>query len=118
MAGKTMGRELKRLTAITTIHHSIGANLELEEVSRIAVRELINIVGCAGCAILIIEGEKVKILAERGFLQTFRGMEFNTDMPAVKYIVNTKQAIFTGDILNSPAASCIPHGCSMNSLIC
>ncbi|MEA3254098.1 MAG: sensor domain-containing diguanylate cyclase, partial [Chloroflexota bacterium] len=100
------------------IHQSIGANLELEEISRIAVRELIGIVNCDGCAILLIEGDKVKILAERGFAQTFGGMQLDVDMPAIKYITNTKQAIFTGDLQNSPASSCVPHGCSMNSLIC
>jgi diguanylate cyclase (GGDEF)-like protein len=32
--------------------------------------------------------------------------------------LETKQGIFSGDILNSPTASCVPEGCPMNSLIC
>jgi len=32
--------------------------------------------------------------------------------------MNTKEGIFTGDVLSSPAASYVPHGCSINSLIC
>jgi len=82
------------------------------------VRELIGSVSCNGCAILLIEGNKVKILAERGFTRTFGELKLEVNMPAIKYITDTKQAIFTGDLQSSPASSCVPHGCSMNSLIC
>jgi diguanylate cyclase (GGDEF)-like protein len=115
---KTSAKETKRLTALVRINHSIGANLEVEEIARIVVRELAYIVDCDACAILLIEGNQVKILAEKGFSEAFAGVEFNIDMPAVKYILDTKQGIFSGDILNSPAARCVPQGCSMNSLIC
>jgi transcriptional regulator with GAF, ATPase, and Fis domain len=118
MAGGTKGKELVKLKAITKIHHSIGSSLELEEIAHVLVRELIDIVKCDACALLLIDGDKVRILAERGFSKTFGDIEFGADMPAVKYIVDTKQAIFTGDVLNSPAAGCVPHGCSMSSLIC
>jgi len=111
-------KELKKLRAITSIHYSIGALLELTEIARIVVRELINIVNCDGCAILLIEDDKVKILAEKGFSQTFGEISFSSDTPAIKHVVTTKQAIFTGDILASSAASCVPRGCQMNSLIC
>jgi len=67
---------------------------------------------------LLIDGDKVRILAERGFSETFGEIKFSADMPAVKYIIDTKQAIFTGDVLHSPAAGCVPHGCAMSSLIC
>ncbi|MBN2218701.1 MAG: sensor domain-containing diguanylate cyclase [Kosmotogaceae bacterium] len=118
MVGGTEEKELAKLKAITRIHHSVGSSLELEEISRILVRELIDIVYCDACALVLIEGNKVRILAERGFSKTFGEIEFSTYMPAVKYIVDTKRAIFTGDVLNSPAAGCVSHGCAMCSLIC
>jgi len=111
-------KELKKLTAITRIHHSIGSNLKLEEISRILVRELISIASCDGCAILLIKGGKVEILAERGFSKAFGEVEFNMSMPAIKYVVDTKQAIFTGEVMNSSVSSRVPCGYSMNSLIC
>lgn len=115
---KKAEKETKKLTALVQINHSIGANLEVEEIARIVVREIADIVNCDACAILLIEGSSVKILAEKGFSETFAGIDFNIDMPAIKYILDTRQGIFSGDILNSPAAGCVPHGCSMNSLIC
>ena len=118
MAGGKKEKELIKLKAITKIHHSIGSSLELEEISHVLVRELIDIVKCDACALLLIDGGKVRILAEKGFSETFGEIEFSADMPAVKHIVDTKQAIFTGDVINSPAAVCVPHGCSMSSLIC
>ncbi|MCX6004271.1 MAG: sensor domain-containing diguanylate cyclase [Chloroflexi bacterium] len=58
------------------------------------------------------------MLAEKGFSDAFGNLELSRDMPAIKYIMDTRQAIFTGDVLNSEAATCVPHGCAMNSLIC
>jgi len=118
MEDRATEKELRRLTAIARIHHSIGSNLRLEEISRILVRELMGIVSCDGCAILLIEGDKVRILAEGGFSKTFAEVGFDVDMKATKHIVDTKRGIFTGDIVNSPAASCVRSRCSMNSLIC
>ncbi|MBM3156872.1 MAG: sensor domain-containing diguanylate cyclase [Chloroflexi bacterium] len=110
--------DIRRMTAIIRIHHSFGSNLELDEISRIAVRDLVDIVGCDACAILLIEGNDIKILAERGFSKTLGQMKLTTDTPAIKYIMATRQSIFTGDVLDSPAAACVPAGCSMRSLIC
>ena len=111
-------KQMKILKAITEIHRSIGVKLDLEEVSRTAVQKLLSIVGCAGCALLQIDGRKVRILAERGFSKMLGGKDFSADMPAIKHIVNTKKSICTGDISNSIACGCVPDGCSMTSLIC
>jgi diguanylate cyclase (GGDEF)-like protein len=110
-------KKLKILSALTGIHHSIGRNLELEEISHILVEELVNIVSCAGCAILLIERDRIKILAEKGFWRMLGEKKFSAEMLATKYIVNTKQSICTGDIMNSPSAGCVPYGCFMNSFI-
>jgi len=118
MAGKAARRKIKRLAAITRAYLRIDRILEIDKISRIYLRELINMVGCDRCAIILIDADKAKILAERGFSKTFGELQFNTDVPAIEHVVNTKQAIFTGDIQSSPAADYIPHGCPINSLIC
>jgi diguanylate cyclase (GGDEF)-like protein len=110
--------EMKRLTAIIRIHHSFGSNLDLAEISRIAVRELVAIVGCDACAVLLIEDDEVKIMAESGFSRLFGQMKLTTRMLSIKYIISTKQCVFSGDVINSPAALCVPGGYSINSLIC
>lgn len=111
-------KELRRLKAITSIHHNFGTILELDEVCRIAVRELIDLFGCEGCAILSIDGNEVKVLAERGFSRTFGSTGFATEMPAIKYILDTGNAIFTADMVGSPASECVPQGSTIKSLIC
>lgn len=119
MEEKNTDKQLKIMSAIARIHQVIGARLELEEISRLLVNELVGIVEkSTGCAILLIEGSKVKVLAEKGFLVSMGMQEFTTDMPALKFIIETGQNIFTGDIWSSPAANCIPSGCTMSSLIC
>ncbi|MBU0678519.1 MAG: sensor domain-containing diguanylate cyclase [Verrucomicrobia bacterium] len=118
MNSGTETRETQRLNAIITIHHCIGTSLELEEIGRVVVRELVSIVGCDGCAILLLRDDKACVLAESGFSDMFGHAEFDAGMPAIDHIVCTQEAIFTGDVPNSPAAGCVPAGCSMASLIC
>jgi diguanylate cyclase (GGDEF)-like protein len=111
-------KQVRILQSLNRIHSSVGVNLELSTVARILVEELVEIVGCTGCAILFIDGKQVHIMAEYGFSKLFKDQEFNADMPAIKYIRDTQRCIFTGDIANSPASSCVPAGCNMKSLIC
>ena len=118
MAGKSIRRKIKRSVSITRAYLRIDRILELEKISRIYLRELADMVGCDGCAIILIDADKAKILAERGFTKTFKKLELNTDVPAIEHVVSTKQAIFTGDTQSNPAADYIPHGCPINSLIC
>ncbi|HEY92746.1 MAG TPA: GGDEF domain-containing protein [Dehalococcoidia bacterium] len=118
MAGKSVRRKIERSVAITRAYLRIERIQKLEKISRIYLRELADMVGCDGCAIILINTDKAKILAERGFTKTFKKLEFNTDVPAIEHVVNTKQAIFTGDIQSNPTADYIPHGCPINSLIC
>jgi len=118
MAGVAIGEELRRLTAITRIHRSVGVSVMPEEVSRILVREMSEVLECNGCAILLIEGEQARVLAERGFFNTLGQIEFNTDMPVMRHILDTAEPIITGDVANSPAAEFLPAGCQVKSLIC
>jgi diguanylate cyclase (GGDEF)-like protein len=118
MAARGAEEKLKRLKATVRVLRSMSANLELEEISRISVRELVDIVGCDVCAITLIEGNKVRVLAEKGFSKIFAEIKLTADMPAIKEIVKTKQAILARDVLSSPASSWVPQGSPMNSLIC
>ncbi len=118
MPNSTTGNEASRLSAIVRIHYSIGSILNLTEIGRILVRELTNMIDCDTCAIMLIDELGINILAERGFSKAFSKMELSKDIPAIKYVLDTKQSIFTNDVLSSPANGCIPYGCFMNSLIC
>lgn len=118
MSDRSTEKRLRILSAITRVHHSIGAETELEDFSRTVVEELVTIVNCTGCAILMIEESKVRILAERAFSKTHREMTFKTYMPAIKHVANTKTSIYTNDIANHPAADYVPAGRQMNSIIC
>jgi len=118
MADQSTHKQIKILKAMNRIHRSLGVNLELGTIARILVEELVDIVGCTGCAIMMIEEKKVLILAQYGFQKLLGDKEFTTDMPAIKHIRDTGLCIFTGDIPNSPASSCVPAGCNMKSLIC
>lgn len=118
MTNLELEKQLKILSAIARIHHNIGANLELDQIGQILVKELTEIVPCDGCAILVIDGNEVQILAEKGFLKMLGDTKFSTDMPAIKQIIETKKSIYSGDIMNGPEASCVPAECMMNSLIC
>ena len=111
-------KELKRLRAITTIHHNIGTTLELEVIARIVMRDIIDNLDCDAYAIILKERDELKVLTEIGFSYLFAGVERSAGMSAIKYIIETKQPIFASDIEGSPVAKCIPQGCSIQSMIC
>jgi diguanylate cyclase (GGDEF)-like protein len=114
----TIVRKIDYLASITRIHLRIGTIFELKKISRIYLRELIDMVSCDACAIIRIEGGKVRILAERGFLKTFGDVESSSDVPAIEYVVYKEQAISNGDVPSSPDTGYVPHGSSVKSLIC
>jgi len=117
MAERGNKKGYEELSAIMKIYRIIGKNLELKKISRVFVAQLVSTVGCARCSILLIESEEIRIMAEKG-LKVMNGKEeFNIDMPAVKYLMDTKQSIHTGNVMSSPVADCFPSGCSMKSLI-
>ncbi len=118
MIDKVTEKKAKMMSAIMSINQRIGINLELEEISKILVEELVTIVGCAGCAILLIEGGKVRLLAERDFSKIFKKRRFLADLPAVRHVVDNKKSICTGDVMSSPVVDSVPPGCSLTSLVC
>ncbi len=112
------GKGLEWLAAITRAHFRIGTMLELERISRIYLRELIDMAGCDVCAIMRINRDKTVILAERGFSKTIGERELSIEVPVLKHVMSTKQPVFAGDILNSHADSYIPHRFYIDALIC
>jgi diguanylate cyclase (GGDEF)-like protein len=118
MAGKSNEKQLKALSAINRIHGHIGENLGLEEISRIVVEELCNAVSCTACAIVLIEGEKIRILSLKGFSKMLAEGELLADLPVIKYVANKKEAICTGDIANHHVIGSVSGACFAKSLIC
>jgi diguanylate cyclase (GGDEF)-like protein len=118
MADKGTEKKARMMSAIMTINKRIGVDLELEEISRILVEELVAIVGCSGCAILMIEEGKVSILAERDFSKLFARRRFIADIPAIKHVVENKQGVCIGDITKSAILAGLPQECPLASLLC
>lgn len=111
-------KEFLILSAIARIHKSIGATLEIDEVGKILVNELTSILKCNACALLLIECDTVRVVAEKGFNKILGDIELTPELPAIQHIINTKRSIYTNDLSNSPVSSCVPKGCEMQSLIC
>ena len=98
ITGAEREKEYRTLVALTRIHQSIGALMDLDEIARILVREIKGVVNCDGCAILLIEKNGVKVLASLGFPHIFQEGQFTTDAPFIHYLVTTKQGIASGDV--------------------
>jgi diguanylate cyclase (GGDEF)-like protein len=117
MSNNLSEKEVTLLEAIVRIHHSIGAILDVNQIARILVRELSGILNCNACAILLIQGNAVDVAAQRGFSETFGKDKLTTEVPAIKYILTTRESFLTSDTTNSPIAECLPSGCDILSLI-
>jgi len=119
MVDSKIKKKLEILTAVSQIHQRVGAHLELEKVATILVDTLSDITNCEACAILVIEGDKISVLAERGFASSLMSINLSPEMPAIKLIMETKRPFFSNDLENDNIlASCIPAGCSAKSLLC
>lgn len=116
--GKKSGVDLKILKAIFNITNSIGSELELDKICDLMVEKIYQQVNCNGCAIILINGNKVKLQSEIGFGESIKEVEFSTEMPLIKYILSTKNKIFIGDIEKSNFKYSIPRGDLTTSMIC
>ena len=110
--------ELKYLKAINEINHAIGTELELQSVCDLVVEKISKIINCEACAILLIEKDKIAIPSEVGFRKALGDVEFTPESPAIKYIIDTRNSIVTGNLKKTDFVSCVPEGCSMTSLMC
>ncbi len=112
------GADLWILKAIFNITNSIGSELELEKVCDLMVDKIYQLVKCNGCAIILINGDRVKLQSEIGFGPSINEVEFSIDMPLIKYILSTKNKIFIGDIEKSYFKYSIPRSELTSSMIC
>ncbi len=94
----------------------VGRISKLDKICRIYLRELLDVVRCDECAIVLANGDKAEILAQKVFSQIFPSAEFNSAIPAIRDMVVTKGAISTADIAGSSVARYIPS--TIRSLIC
>ena len=118
MDAKIKEKERQKLKAVVRVLRSNSADLELEVTARICVRELINITDCDVCATLLIDGNNIEILAERGFTKKYGKIVSKADMPLVEYVVDTGQAIFTTDVQSNPLLTNLGLQHVVSSLIC
>jgi len=116
--GEKPGVDLKILKAIFNIINSIGSELELDKICDLMVEKIYQQVNCNGCAIILINDNKVKLQSEIGFGESIEEVEFSTEMPLIKYILSTKNKIFIGDIEKSNFKYSIPRGDLTTSMIC
>jgi diguanylate cyclase (GGDEF)-like protein len=114
MVRRNSQKQVRILQALNRIHHSIGANSELEMVFRISIEELFDIVRCDRCVILSIAGKTVRILAQDGFSKKVGNKEYAVVMAVLKHTVKRRRCISSGDVASSSA----PTGGHMGSLIC
>lgn len=114
---KKAEKQARLLSSLARIRHGMEAKLKLEEISRIVVEELITVRSSSGCAILLIEGSEFRVLAERGSLELVEKLQFRTDAPGIKSIIDTKQSFCTGDVNNGVARDWVPPGGAVNSMI-
>ena len=112
------GVDLKILKAIFNITNSIGSELELDKICDLMVEKIYQQVNCNGCAIILINGDRVKLQSEIGFGESIKEVAFSTEMPLIKYILSTKNKIFIGDIEKSNFKYSIPRGDLTTSMIC
>ncbi len=110
--------EIDRLRATARIHNSIGPSLELEEIARLSIRELVDLLDCDACAILLIEGNELRVVCEKGFSRSIGTGTLPLDLPPIQEIVHSRKSLAIGDVADSNAAGCIPHGCSIVSWLC
>lgn len=88
---KESSQKINTLKAITKLHQSIGARLNLVGTARTLVKELIDILKCDACAIISIKKNDIKILATRGFSKKFRNQEIlSKENPLCRSIAKRK----------------------------
>ncbi|MBE9505857.1 MAG: hypothetical protein IMY84_03500, partial [Chloroflexi bacterium] len=95
--------EIDRLRATARIHNSIGPSLELEEIARLSVREMVDLLDCDACAILLVEGSELKVVCEKGFSRSLGTGALPLDLPPIQEIIHSRRSLATGDVADSIA---------------
>jgi transcriptional regulator with GAF, ATPase, and Fis domain len=115
---RTTDQKVKVLSAITRVHQEVGAQLELDRVARSVVQVLGEVLPCEACAVLMVEGDRLRVLAEAGFVATLKAREFETATPAIARIISTGRSLRVGGVSSLDIAGCLPPGSGIRSVIC
>ncbi|MFC1683683.1 diguanylate cyclase, partial [Candidatus Zixiibacteriota bacterium] len=99
------------------INNNINANLAIEEISKMLLEELGAETGCHGCAVLAVDKNEYRILAEKNAMCWFDDGNYDVETPGIKHFVETRKSFVTGDITNGPAAGWVPADCAVKSLL-
>ncbi len=116
MAARRTG--IERQIALSKAYVRSGTIYDLNRVCRIYLRVLVDMVRCDGYAVILIDGDKAKVLCIKDLSKEIRGMEFSTDTQHIKDIMNTKRTIFVRGASSSSVPSFIPDRLSVESWIC
>jgi len=118
-AERELHKSMEQNRLAVKILHKIGANLEIEEIFRILIKELMYELKCSACAILSLQSDGTyKIKAERGFVEKFGTTVFSADAPTIAYIANSKKSVYSNDVKKDYLSGCMPPESKINSLIC
>jgi len=118
-AERELHKSVEQNRLAVKILHKIGANLELEEIFKILIEELMYELNCSACAILSLQGDGTyKVKAESGFVEKFGMTVFSTDAPTIAYITNNKKSVYSNDVRKDSLSGCVPQESNINSLIC
>ncbi len=108
-------RQIKGISAMARMHQSLGAFSDLEDISKIVGQELVNLLDCSGCAVLLIAENKIRTLAHYGAPQISFNDEYIEETPAIRYLMSRKQSIHSGDVAAGSAIGPVAAGNTFRS---
>lgn len=118
MTDKKILRDTKLISIIANIQNSIQGDKGLSSVMKPLVNGISAILKCSSCAVFLLDEDGANLLSSFGIKDTTGKSLFDPDMPLMKYLKETPEGIFTGDISNTPFADYISPIHQGNSVIC
>lgn len=89
-------KKLKRFNTLSFLHRQATTNTGIVQVSRLALREILDVFCCDCCAIILISGKDFMVLAEKDFSRKYCTKGSVQDIPDVDYTVKTGGALSVG----------------------
>ncbi len=118
MTDEQLEKRLKVLSVITRVHHMLNPLVEEVPLARMLIREIVSIVPCEGCIVMLVDGTNGKVLAVKGTLRAFPGMPLNLPELILSLCVRGFQSIFTGENDSIALALSEISASPVNSVIC
>jgi hypothetical protein len=94
-------RILKERVAIVRAYVRADGIWELDRICRIYLRALIDVVHCGECAIMLVDGYKVTVLAAKGHSESVGTTPLTTIIPVINCVINTKRTYFFEHTMDS-----------------